>query len=288
MEKAENLPTTDKLELQARIDRVRWYHGFQLAPGVVTPGKRKVDARAMLDGYGLPESLAGKRVLEIGAWDGPYSFELERRGAEVVATDIHDPDNTGFNTAKSILGSKVQYVRTGVYELEENAPGPFDMVLFLGVFYHLKHPLAAFEQIHAVLRDEGRVVFEGECFSHYCETVENRSPWSALVMTLAAHSNVPLTLCYPGRYKNSSNWFVPNIACLRSWLTASGFEVESIEATFQRYDPAVGKLRYFLQILRAQRWLRSLPDQRAWGVAVKRDQAPEVEHQLVAPKQPGT
>jgi tRNA (mo5U34)-methyltransferase len=68
-----------------------------------------------LDYYGIPEDLTGKSALDIGAWDGLYSFELERRRASVVALDIQDPERTGFNIARKIKNSSVKYLKCSVY-----------------------------------------------------------------------------------------------------------------------------------------------------------------------------
>lgn len=212
-------------EAETLVSGANWYHGFEIMPGLRTNGQCIVDAGAAFDVLGVPADLAGQRFLDIGAWDGPYSFELERRGAQVVALDIQDPDRTGFNTAKRILGSRVEYVRGSVYELTQKLSGKFDWVSYLGVFYHLKHPIAAFEEIAAVLKPGGRMLFEGEIFDDYAETLRN-VPWGQRrLLRKLSGSEVPVTLCYPGKYKNCSNWFIPNVACLRGWMEATGFEV---------------------------------------------------------------
>ena len=89
------------------IGQVRWYLSFEIVPGVITPGITAVDPKSRLELFGLPDDLRGARALDIGTWDGPVAFELERRGASVTALDIQDPNLTGFNTAKAILGSHV-------------------------------------------------------------------------------------------------------------------------------------------------------------------------------------
>ncbi len=68
------------------VDEIDWYHTQELAPGLVTPGM--FDLRPYVDRYGLPESIAGMRVLDVGTFEGFWAFEMERRGAEVVALDI--------------------------------------------------------------------------------------------------------------------------------------------------------------------------------------------------------
>src|SRR5215468_2825646 len=126
-----------------------WYHSIQIEPGLVTPGRKTArELSAMVEHIGLPSSLDGLSVLDIGAWDGFFSFEAERRGARrVVAYDLTPEDYFGFSTAKALLDSKVQYVEGSVYELSERAVGRFDVVLFLGVFYHLRYPLLALDRI---------------------------------------------------------------------------------------------------------------------------------------------
>ena len=83
----------------------RCYHKYELVPGL-TPGTfLEVEPKRCLDELGVPADLSGLRVLEIGAWDGAYTFELVRRGAQVTALDIQDPDVTVFNAVRNILSA---------------------------------------------------------------------------------------------------------------------------------------------------------------------------------------
>src|SRR6266566_7945684 len=131
----------------------RWWHQIELAPGIVTPGD---DSNRMklpiLDELGLPKSLRGRRVLDIGCSDGFFSFEAEKRGAEVLAIDFVPETYTGFATARRILGSRVAYQMDNVYNLSPERHGVFDVVLFLGVLYHLRKPLAALDAIRSVMK----------------------------------------------------------------------------------------------------------------------------------------
>src|SRR5262249_1160686 len=101
-------------EVEAQVKAGRWYHAFEVVPGVITPGVAPFDARATLDFLGVPGDLRGRRALDVGTWDGPLAFEMEARGAEVYALDVQDPDCTAFNTAKRLRGSRVEYVRGSV------------------------------------------------------------------------------------------------------------------------------------------------------------------------------
>src|SRR5271165_7021772 len=92
------------------------YHSIELPDGSVLPGLQSVEhLRWRLGLFELPEDLRGKRVLDIGAWDGWFSFECERRGAEVVAVDCVALDT--FIEAKQLIGSKVEYLTLDVNEL---------------------------------------------------------------------------------------------------------------------------------------------------------------------------
>ena len=213
--------------VRAALGRVSWYHSFEVFPGIVTPGSTGlVDARGWLNLFALPEDLRGVRALDIGTWDGPLAFELERRGATVTAVDIQDPDLTGFNTAKAILGSSVEYVQSDVGRMPARLRGTFDLVIYFGVFYHLKDPIGAFESISAVMHEESRLCIEGEALVHYAEALGG-SPDPSLPLEAIGASRVPIALCYPGRYKQAPNWFIPNVACLESWLQAAGLALVS-------------------------------------------------------------
>lgn len=276
-----------KHEVLELINQVSWYHSYEIFPGIITPGKCPVNTKWAFNQFGLSSRLTGKRILEIGTWDGPYAFELESRGADVVATDIHDPDNTGFNIGKKVLSSKVMYIRTSVYDLGKNLDGKFDIVLFMGVFYHLKYPILAFEQIHEVLKDDGLLLFEGECFSHYAETLNNRKVRSRLLLALLAHSNIPIALCYPASYKNASNWHIPNIACLKSWMRASRFRITKLQTIDgNKWIPQGGKnpMKFLIKIIRLLRHLTFHNSQRVLGTAIKINKKPIIEHGIVPKK----
>jgi tRNA (mo5U34)-methyltransferase len=135
-----------------RLEETGLYHSFRLPDGRLIHGA--MDLRLQeerLASFQLPENLNGKRVLDIGPWDGYYTFEMERRGAEVVAIDYVDLDT--FRTLHKAMNSQAEYLNLDVYELDPTTIGTFDVVLCLGVLYHLKHPLLALERICAVTRD---------------------------------------------------------------------------------------------------------------------------------------
>jgi tRNA (mo5U34)-methyltransferase len=146
-----------------RAKEIGWYHTLELAPGHVTEGM--FDLRDQVDNYGLPDRLDGKRVLDVGTWDGFWAFELERRGAEVVSLDLDDerkldwpprrrpetftetPRGAGFRIAKEIYGSKVERVVLSIYDATPEEIGTFDLVFCGSVLIHLRDQLLALERI---------------------------------------------------------------------------------------------------------------------------------------------
>ena len=128
------------------------YHTIELPDGSELPGLQTVKhLRWRLSHFGLPSDLRGKRVLDIGAWDGWFSFEFERRGAEVVAVDCVALNS--FLEARDLLGSRVEYLTLDVGELSAAKLGRFDIVLFFGVLYHLRHPLLGLEKVVELCTD---------------------------------------------------------------------------------------------------------------------------------------
>ncbi len=152
-----------------RIREIDWYHTMDLGEGVVTSGW--FDMRRYVGEYGIPERLDGKRVLEIGTWDGFWAFELERRGAEVVALDLDDereldwpprrrptsfsdePRGRGFALAREILDSKVQRVVRSIYHATPEELGTFDLVFCGSVLIHLRDQFLALERIAGLSSD---------------------------------------------------------------------------------------------------------------------------------------
>jgi tRNA (mo5U34)-methyltransferase len=136
-------------EWRRTYEETGWWHSFELPDGTRIRGVNGLDElRLRLAQFPIPCDLAGKRVLDVGAWDGWFSFEIERRGAEVVAIDCWD--NPRFRQMHSLLRSRVGYRVMDLYDLSPRRLGRFDIVLFLGVLYHVRHPLLALERICAM------------------------------------------------------------------------------------------------------------------------------------------
>jgi tRNA (mo5U34)-methyltransferase len=154
---------------EAALER-DWYHTIELAPGVVTPGW--FDTRSVISKLPFPQSLAGKRCLDVATFDGFWAFEMERRGAaQTIAIDVLDPtrwdwpvnsDNAvveaigrrqpgrGFEIAREALGSSVERLEMSVYELSPEAVGMFDFVYVGSLLIHLRDPVGALERVRSV------------------------------------------------------------------------------------------------------------------------------------------
>lgn len=207
-------------DLRAKVDSLRWYHTIDLGGGVVTKGVDDTPLRlARID---LPASLAGLSVLDLGAWDGFFSFECERRGASrVVACDHYawhgkgwgtGQGKAGFELARQTLGSRVEDVSLDLLDLSPERIGTFDVVLFLGILYHLPNPLLALERVASVAK--GLIILET-----VVDMVGVRRPAAAF---------------YPGTELNNdpTNWWGPNAPAVHGMLRAVGFaDVRTITPT---------------------------------------------------------
>lgn len=139
-----------------------WYHRIEVAPGLFTPGVDNTPGKlAILDTLGFPKDCTGLRVLDVGTADGAFAFEAKRRGAAtVVAIDTRRPEQTGFWIARNILGIWVDYHQRSVYDLHPSKDHPFDVILFLGVLYHLRHPLLALDRLRQVIDPNGVMLID--------------------------------------------------------------------------------------------------------------------------------
>ncbi len=207
-----NSPLTpeEKRRLTAAVPY--WWHTIDLGDGVHTPGKIPAGVHQTI-ASAIPADLTGKTVLDVGAWDGYYSFECERRGARVTAIDnnLHLRGHQGFHTAKRILDSRVTFHEMDLFELPGKMQERFDVVLFLGVLYHLKYPLHALEILSSVC-DELLVVE-----SHYIRTL----------------TNDPMMRFYPGTElrDDPTSWWGPNIPCIVDMLKAADFADVQLHTT---------------------------------------------------------
>ncbi len=199
-------------ELASRTDFL-WHQRFELGQGIVTPGIS--DVAFLFAQAGVPSDLSGLSALDIGTTNGGAAFELERRGADpVVALDMTDDAHFGFATICGTLRSRVEFRQASVYELSALFDEQFDIVLFWGVLYHLRHPLLGLDNVRSVAR--GSVYVETAVCDHETGALGDRA--LARFYRLAELGADP------------SNWFAPNVSGLVDWCTSCGFAVETVRS----------------------------------------------------------
>ena len=220
----------DVSTVQQRIQELGpWFHnmrihGVETAPQHFLGDYPAIKFRHFRDA--IPEDLRGKSVLDIGCNAGFYSFEMERRGAARVLgidTDEHYLRQARF--AAEVTGSEVEFRRMAVWNVGSLCE-KFDLVIFMGVLYHLRHPLLALDLIHehvakdlllfqSMQRGSREVVDVAEDygFNENCPFDEPGFPKMHFVEHKYSH--------------DETNWWVPNRACVEAMLRSSGFRIEA-------------------------------------------------------------
>lgn len=198
----------NKSELQAKIDAIKWYHEFDFGNGLkAVPDDPELAGHRIVWDLNQTEldkvSFQGKSVLDIGCWDGYWSFYAEKRGASsILAVDDFTQNwasADGIFLAKDLLKSKVEInPRLSVYDIA-NLNRKFDVVLFLGVYYHLWDPFYALSQIRHCCHANTVLVMSG-----------------AIALQLPPYS---IRLCYT----DARHRFTPTVEAVRELLTANYF-----------------------------------------------------------------
>ena len=221
-----------------------WFHSIDLGMGVITPGvKLPEQHKRELASLRLP-NLKGKTVLDIGAWDGFYSFAAERMGAaRVVALDHHVwcldrhaknkykaeckakgivqqhprdipelwqvdelPGKRGFDLAHAVLQSKVEAVVCDLMEVDVDLIGQFDVVLYLGVLYHVENPVGSLRKVRELTKEVAIIETEA--------------------VAIGGHEPRPLCEFFPPNAKlmdDPTNFWAPNASALIGLCEAAGF-----------------------------------------------------------------
>jgi len=194
----------------------RWYHRYEIFPGVMTPGV--YDPSHLLNSLKLPDDMTGLTALDIGAADGFFTKALSARGADVTALDYDDKGFYGFAIMEQLAGRPFRYIRSNVYDLETHGLQPFDYVLCLGVLYHLPDMMRALWLIRKYVK------------RHFLlETLISRRDETR-----------PMAEYLPGSSLNGdyTNFWAPNVLCVSGMLSDAGFgvidtSVGSERATFR-------------------------------------------------------
>jgi tRNA (mo5U34)-methyltransferase len=213
----------DDEELRSAIAKLGpWYHDVELRPGVSTNPANK---QYMANRWGflkpfIPDDLTGKSVLDIGCNAGFFSFEMKKRNAaRVVGVDIMPHILAQARFLSHWFKLPIELRELGVYDIE--SLGQFDFVVFIGVLYHLRHPLYALEKVASICRETMYLqsLLRGD--SGDFEPADNY-PFSE--QAVFDRAEFPRMYFIEKSFNgDESNWWVPNHSCLKAMARASGF-----------------------------------------------------------------
>ena len=223
-------PDRDDEELARRIEELGpWFHNLRLRGLQTAPDHFLGDfPQDKFAGFAskIPEDLSGKTVLDIGCNAGFYSIEMKRRGAErVLGIDSDDRYLAQARLAAEVTDTDVEFRNLSVYDIGRIGER-FDIVLFLGVFYHLRHPLLALDLIHEHVAGDMLVFQSLQRGSDDVAEVPSNAPFSDTALFDAP--GYPVLYFVEQAYADDwTNWWIPNRACSEAMLRAAGFAVET-------------------------------------------------------------
>lgn len=215
-------------EIRERVRQLGdWFHnlnlnGVQTAPNHFLGDYPEVKWRNFANA--IPADLRGKTVLDIGCNAGFYSIEMKRRGAErVLGVDFDETYLAQARFAAEVSGADIEFRRLSVYDLGKLGE-KFDVVLFLGVFYHLRHPLLALDLIHEHVAKDLFVFQSMQRGSEEVEPVaDDYHFWQTQIFE---KPGFPRMFFIEKKYSGDpTNWWIPNRACTEALLRSAGFEV---------------------------------------------------------------
>jgi tRNA (mo5U34)-methyltransferase len=215
-------------EIRARIAALGpWFHNMEIggvptAPDHFLGDYPRVKWRRFADA--LPADLAGRSVLDIGCNAGFYALEMKRRGAaRVLGIDWDDAYLAQARFAVEMAGLDVELRKLSVYDVAALGER-FDIVLFMGVLYHLRHPLLALDLVREHVVGDTMVF---QCMQRGSDDVvapPEDMPFSETAVFDAP--GYPKLHFVERRYaRDPTNWWIPNRACAEAMLRSAGFEI---------------------------------------------------------------
>jgi tRNA (mo5U34)-methyltransferase len=204
-----------------------WFHnlnlrGVQTAPNHFLGDYPRIKWQRFASA--IPENLAGKSVLDVGCNAGFYSIEMKRRGADrVVAIDTDEKYLAQARFAAKVNNAEIEFRQLSVYRVADLRE-QFDLVLFMGVLYHLRHPLLALELLHehvvadllvtqSLLRGAQENMNVPADFPFWEDEIFDRDEFPRMYFVENRFANDP------------TNWWIPNRACFEAMLRSAGFEI---------------------------------------------------------------
>jgi len=204
-----------------------WFHNLDLGGVATAPDHFLGDYPRMKWKHFaavVPADLHGKTVLDIGCNAGFYSLEMKRRGADrVLGIDFDDAYLAQARFAAEVEGADIEFRKLSVYDV--GALGErFDIVIFMGVLYHLRHPLLALDLIREHVAGDLMLFQSMQRGNPEVEPLEENYPfWN---YELFDARGFPKLHFIENRYSDDpTNWWIPNRACVEAMLRSAGFSI---------------------------------------------------------------
>ena len=215
-------------QIQQRVAELgEWFHnlnlrGVQTAPNHFLGDYPRVKWQNFASA--IPEYLAGKSVLDVGCNGGFYSIEMKRRGADrVVAIDTDEKYLAQARFAAKVSNVEVEFRQLSVYRVADLRE-QFDLVLFMGVLYHLRHPLLALELLHEHV--VGDLLVTQSLLRGSQESINVPADFPFWEDEIFDRDEFPRMYFVENRFANDpTNWWIPNRACFEAMLRSAGFEI---------------------------------------------------------------
>lgn len=221
-------PVPSRDEIARRVAALGpWFHNMDLAGVPTAPDHFLGDYPAdnwRRFAHALPADLSGKTVLDIGCNAGFYSIEMKRRGAErVLGIDFDDRYLAQARFAAEVEDVDIEFRKLSVYDLAA-LQERFDLVIFMGVLYHLRHPLLALDLIHEHVAKDVLVYQSLQRGSPEVEPLaDDYDFWETAVFDKPGYPRLHFV---EKKYSHDeTNWWVPNAACSAAMLRSAGFQV---------------------------------------------------------------
>lgn len=203
-----------------------WHHNFEIIPGVRT--STGYDPERLWHDLMLPEDMRNISLADVGASNGYFSFQAAKRGARVVAFDFRHKDNSGFGLAQHINKlDEIEHHNVNVFDISADKFGTFDIVLALGLLYHVADPYRVLANCAALCRD--RLLVESYCIDYM---LKERKLVELPIMLF-----LPDTERFPNQgqpNRDRSNFWGFTSVCLQKMIEDIGFSVNRVKKSADR------------------------------------------------------
>ena len=216
-------------EVRRRVEALGpWFHNLDLGGVRTAPDHFLGDyPNVKFEGFAhvIPEDLTGKSVLDIGCNGGFYAIEMKRRGAaRVLGIDFDEDYLAQARFAAEATGHEIEFAKLSVYDV--GALGErFDLVVFMGVLYHLRHPLLALDLIHEHVAGDLLLFQSMQRGSPEIDAVPENADFFAGAPMFDSPGYPKLHFIEHRYADDPTNWWAPNAACSAAMLRSAGFDI---------------------------------------------------------------